>query len=319
MKKIGYREIDSSKLVMNFKLSREFPPCFRKEEEKTVEDKQRMETRCNQLGLLETSIKEFGILQNPIVRPIEETDKFDVLCGNQRVMGTLGNIMCLVIECDDDEVLWLSFVENFARYNLNPFQEAYTFKKMKNAYEAQHPDSKQGGSHGSVGWVEFFSKKTGIESSYIYSRLKLLELPDKAYHSKLPASTLQLIAEVKDPKVKEDVLMYAVQNKLKGNEVEELIKAEERVGKSPFFLPPNQKFRPPESVMKEVSSCIGRLDELIRSDFSYFSFGDKINLQGWLQDHETVVRGILTKLEYALDREKLEKEQKPEDDKQKQQ
>lgn len=72
------------------------------------------------------SIKVNGILQPPVVRKVG--NGFEIVCGERRWQAAkasgIKQILCKVIEADDDRARELTLVENIDRENLTPLEEA---------------------------------------------------------------------------------------------------------------------------------------------------------------------------------------------------
>ena len=111
------------------------------------------------------SIKEKGLLQPIIVRPVH--NYFEIVAGNRRFESCkkLGwkKIICHIVELDDKEAFELSLIENIQRKDLDPIEEAQSFKTYIVNF----------------GWggISELASKIGKSVSYVDKRIKLLELP----------------------------------------------------------------------------------------------------------------------------------------------
>lgn len=89
-------------------------------------------------NVLRTSIPENGVLQPIMVRPIKRKGrtKWQVVCGQGRVdiarKAKLGTIPVIIRECDENEALRLSVVENLHRDDLDLMEEAHVFAELAN-------------------------------------------------------------------------------------------------------------------------------------------------------------------------------------------
>jgi ParB family transcriptional regulator, chromosome partitioning protein len=117
------------------------------------------------------SIKEKGLLQPIIVRPVD--DYFEIVAGNRRFESCkkLGwkKIICHIVELDDKEAFELALIENIQRKNLDPIEEAQSFKTYIVNF----------------GWggISELASKIGKSVSYVDKRIKLLELPPNIVNS----------------------------------------------------------------------------------------------------------------------------------------
>lgn len=153
------------------------------------------------LAELAASIREAGILQPLLVRPISGRGvrppvRFEIVFGHRRFRASklagLERVPVDVRELDDGAVLELQLVENLQRADLTPIEEAAGYRRMCEVLKLS---------------AEQLATRLGISRSTIYERLRLLELPDSARQAvatgKLPASTAALLVRIADPKARE--------------------------------------------------------------------------------------------------------------------
>ncbi len=84
------------------------------------------------LADLEASIREHGILQPVVLRPVE--DGFQLVAGERRWRASrsagLEEVPAVVREVSDEDMLALALVENIQRENLNPIETAKAYRDM---------------------------------------------------------------------------------------------------------------------------------------------------------------------------------------------
>lgn len=118
------------------------------------------------LAELSASIKEKGVLQPILVRPIE--GGYEIVAGERRYQAArqagLATVPVLVRELDDREALELAIIENLQRENLNPLEEAEAFEQLMGFGLNQ----------------EEVSQAVGKSRSAIANSLRLLTLPPLA-------------------------------------------------------------------------------------------------------------------------------------------
>jgi ParB family chromosome partitioning protein len=89
---------------------------------------------------LSKSIKEKGVIEPIIVRPLKE--KYQIICGERRyrasVMAGLTEIPCVEKEIDDKEMLEIALIENLHRKDLDAFEEAEALKKLAEEFTYTH-------------------------------------------------------------------------------------------------------------------------------------------------------------------------------------
>ena len=118
---------------------------------------------------LTNSIKERGIIQPLIVRKSDDQDnKFELIAGERRWQAAqsagIHEVPVVVIEADNLKSLELAIIENVQRKDLNPVEEAESYKNLIENFGYDH---------------EQVSKFIGKSRSYISNSLRLLLLPEK--------------------------------------------------------------------------------------------------------------------------------------------
>jgi ParB/RepB/Spo0J family partition protein len=121
---------------------------------------------------LSESIKEHGILQPVLVRPInssldEPWEQFELVCGERRYraakLAGLEEIPVNIRVLTDDEAFELQIIENLERKDVHPLDEADAFKKMLDSGKYTVTD---------------IAAKMAKPESFIVQRLKLVDLID---------------------------------------------------------------------------------------------------------------------------------------------
>ena len=116
---------------------------------------------------LAESIKEHGLLQPIVVRPIEE-DMFEIIAGERRfrAMQSLNMSQADVIirDMDDEETAVVALIENIQRENLSVVEEAEAYKKLLELGDVTQSE---------------LAKSLGKSQSFIANKLRLLKLAPK--------------------------------------------------------------------------------------------------------------------------------------------
>lgn len=119
---------------------------------------------------LKASIKEKGILQPILVRPVE--NGFEVIAGERRLRAArelgIDAVPAVVRSVSDEESLVLALIENVQREDLNPIEAAQAFKRLIEDFHMSHEDVAQA---------------VGKERSTISNTLRLLQLPTEIQDS----------------------------------------------------------------------------------------------------------------------------------------
>ncbi len=87
------------------------------------------------LDELVASIREVGVLQPIVVRPIAgQSDKYELIMGERRLRATkelgLDTIPAVVKDTADEDMLRDALLENLHRSNLNPLEEASAYQQL---------------------------------------------------------------------------------------------------------------------------------------------------------------------------------------------
>lgn len=116
---------------------------------------------------LAESIEKNGLLQPIVVRPMEN-GKYQIIAGERRYRAfkKLGRkvIPAIVRDYEDEEVDKLQLVENVQREDLNPYDEAIAYLKLKEKYGLKQDD---------------IAKAVGKSRPYISNMTRLLSLEDE--------------------------------------------------------------------------------------------------------------------------------------------
>lgn len=121
------------------------------------------------LDELTTSIKERGIIQPLIVRKSDDQEnKFELIAGERRWQSAqsagLHEVPVVIIEADNLKSLELAIIENVQRKDLNPIEEAESYKSLIENFNYDQ---------------DMVAKFIGKSRSHISNSLRLLTLPSK--------------------------------------------------------------------------------------------------------------------------------------------
>ena len=121
------------------------------------------------LDELTVSIKEKGIIQPLIVRKSDDQEnKFELIAGERRWQSAqsagLHEVPVVIIEADNLKSLELAIIENVQRKDLNPIEEAESYKSLIDNFNYDQ---------------DMVAKFIGKSRSHISNSLRLLTLPNK--------------------------------------------------------------------------------------------------------------------------------------------
>lgn len=166
-----------------------------------------------ELDELADSIKRNGLLQ-PILVSAKD-DKYEVIAGERRLRASkiagLKKVPVIVKQTSKNKKLELALIENIQREDLNPMEEAYSYKKILET---------QGISHSELASIVSKARST------ITNSLRLLELPEDAqkllYENKITAGHARAILSVSAQMGKEKLSKKIVDEHLSVREAESL-------------------------------------------------------------------------------------------------
>jgi ParB family chromosome partitioning protein len=114
---------------------------------------------------LAASVREHGVLQPVLVRPLDE-GRYQLVAGERRWraarLAQQNTVPAMIEEIDDDTALEISIIENLQREDLSPLEEAEMYRRMT----AEHGYS-----------VRKLAHKLGKDKGYIENRLRLADAP----------------------------------------------------------------------------------------------------------------------------------------------
>jgi len=109
----------------------------------TAIDRSRFQPRTDfdpgQLRELADSIKQRGVMQPLLVRPLNGTGRFELIAGERRWRAAkeagLTQIPALVRDASDQEALEIALIENLQREDLNPIEEARAYEQLATQFK----------------------------------------------------------------------------------------------------------------------------------------------------------------------------------------
>jgi ParB family transcriptional regulator, chromosome partitioning protein len=163
---------------------------------------------------LAASIRQKGVLQPLIVRPIAGTDTYEIVAGERRwraaQIAQIHSLPTVIRDFDDTEVLEVAIIENIQRADLNAIEEAAGFRQLMDRF-----------GHTQEKLAEALSKSR----SYIANLLRLLNLPQDVQghirEGKLSAGHARALITTTDPS---SLARIVIEKGLSVRETEQLAK-----------------------------------------------------------------------------------------------
>lgn len=152
----------------------------------------------DKLATLAASIKAHGLLQPILARPAPGARAgeplYEIVAGERRWRASqqaqAPSIMTLVRDMTDFEVIELQLVENLERADITELEEAHSYRAL-----LRKPDGLQG-----YATVDELAARIGKSRSYVFQRMKLLDLQDEGRQAladgKISFSVALLIARL---------------------------------------------------------------------------------------------------------------------------
>jgi len=187
----------------------------------------RQEIDSRELEELKNSIKEKGILQPILVRRKE--NRYEIIAGHRRYFAakSLGikELPTIIKELSDKEALAFALVENLQRKDLNPIEEATSFKRLHEEFNLTY---------------EEIARLVNKDKTYIANALRLLNLPPeiqeglkKGIISKTQARTILGLKEVSQQK---ELFYKIIKERLSVREIEEKVRRKKKKPKASPFI-----------------------------------------------------------------------------------
>jgi len=146
-----------------------------------------------ELGELAASVKQHGVIQPIVVRPMKGSqDRFEIIAGERRwraaQLASLHEVPIVPIEVNDSDALEIMIIENVQREDLNAMEEAQGYHALADEFKRSQED---------------IAKTVGKSRSHVANMMRLTKLPAEvqAYISsgKLSAGHARALIGVPDP------------------------------------------------------------------------------------------------------------------------
>lgn len=166
---------------------------------------------------LVASIKKHGIMQ-PLTVTEKADGQFELIAGERRLraakIAELPTVPAVVRKATEQEKLELALIENIQRQNLNPIEEAFSYKRLINEFGLTQQD---------------VATQVGKSRPQVANTVRLLELPDDIQKAlidgKISAGKARALLSLKDEKQQLQVFSEMIGQKVSVRDVERRVAA----------------------------------------------------------------------------------------------
>jgi ParB family chromosome partitioning protein len=201
------------------------------------------------------SIREVGLLQPVVVRPLPDSDRYELVMGERRWRATqaagLTTIPAIVRNTSDDDLLRDALLENLHRSQLNPLEEAAAYAQLLEDFGCTH---------------EELAQRIGRSRPQISNTLRLLKLAPAVQRrvaaGVLSAGHARALVTVQDQEAQERLAGRVVAEGISVRGIEELV----TLGLDEAAKPSRATRRKPTAPgLSELAERLGdRLDTRVR-------------------------------------------------------
>ena len=196
------------------------------------------------LADLADSIREHGVIQPLLVRPMP-TGGYQLVAGERRWrasrMAGLTEVPVVIRELSDHETMELALIENLQRQDLNPMEEALGYQSLMNEYAMTQ---------------EQVSKVIGKSRPAIANSLRLLSLPtpvvELVREGKLSAGHGRALLALDSEEAILEAAELAVKKGMSVRETEKLAQQTKKEPKKPVLKPEDIYYKELELALTQV-------------------------------------------------------------------
>ena len=120
-----------------------------------------------ELGELAASVRQHGVIQPIVVRPVKGSqDRFEIIAGERRwraaQLASLHEVPIVPIDVSDSDALEIMIIENVQREDLNAMEEAQGYHALADEFKRSQED---------------IAKEVGKSRSHVANMMRLTKLP----------------------------------------------------------------------------------------------------------------------------------------------
>lgn len=226
------------------------------------------------LEQLATSIRENGVLQPLLVRPLA-TGNYQIIAGERRwraskIAGLSEVPVVIRDDLSEEQVMQIALIENLQRENLNPIEEALGYKELIDNYNMTQDQ---------------LAKSLGKARSSIANSLGLLTLPksvkDLLQQGELSAGHCKALKSIKDPALMTEIAYRAADGELSVRSIESIAKREaNKIEEKQEAKPRIAYYTEVELSLAELLGTKVKIAEGKKTNTLQISFDSKEQLEG---------------------------------------
>ncbi|WP_019139060.1 MULTISPECIES: ParB/RepB/Spo0J family partition protein [Peptoniphilus] len=191
------------------------------------EDQPRKNFNEDDLKDLASSIKKYGIIQPLLLKKTK--DKYEIIAGERRFraagMAGLDKVPAIVKDISDDESSRIAIIENIQRKDLNPVEEAMSYRHLLDSQDLTQKE---------------LADEIGKSRQYIGNTIRLLNLDPRVLklleEEKISTSHGKKLLSIKDGDKQYKEAMKIIKNSLPVNNNKKTSKREKNEEKEDIFL-----------------------------------------------------------------------------------
>lgn len=169
----------------------------------------------NSLEELASSIKEYGIVQPLIVRKNE--DFYEIVAGERRwraaKIAGLKKVPAIIRDYESDLAFEIALIENIQRENLNPIEEALSYKRLNEEFNLSQ---------------DKIAEKVGKNRTTITNSMRLLNLDERVQNfiieGKITSGHARALLTLTDNEIQFELAEKIIEDCLSVRETENLVK-----------------------------------------------------------------------------------------------
>ncbi|SEO95896.1 chromosome partitioning protein, ParB family [Rhodospirillales bacterium URHD0017] len=232
-------------------------------------------TTFDEMDTLVDSVKEFGLLQPILVRPVAgQTDSYEIVAGERRWRAAqkaqLHEVPVVVRTMGDQDALQLGLIENLQRADLTAVDEALGYRRLSDEFKQTQED---------------IAKTVGKSRPHVANTVRLLDLPgavqEMIRRGELSAGQARALIGLPDPLA---VAQRAIDEKLTARDLERLggeLKPKAKGGRPRTAASSTAKSADTKALEKRIEEALG-----LKADLQLRGLGEQSLLTLEIRDFD---------------------------------